>query len=209
MSLYGTAFAAMYDRLIVGRSENAGLRDMRRDLLSGARRNVLEIGAGTGLNLPHYPDGIDELVLVEPDPPMGTRLQRRLEKSGRTARIVNASAAELPFEDDHFGTVISTLVLCTVPDPESVLNEIHRVLKNDGTFLFLEHVRAADPKLAQRQDRWHRLWRLAGRGCHCNRDTARLIASARFRITELTNGEMPKAISIVRPLVIGQAVPTG
>ena len=149
-------FARFYDRAFA-RVEERGLRDARRRLLSGLSGRVLEVGAGTGLNLAHYPEGVTELVITEPEEAMARRLEAKPEAA--RARVVRASADALPFPDGHFDGVACTLVLCTVPDPAAALREIRRVLKPGGRFAFLEHVRSEDPKWARRQDRINRLWR--------------------------------------------------
>ena len=121
--------------------------NVRRALVSLARGSVLELGAGTGLNLDLYPDGLDRLVMAEPEPNMVKRLEQRRERLGRRAEIVRAAAEALPFADDTFDTVVSTMVLCTVPDPTRALDEVRRVLRPDGSLLFVEHVRSDDPGL--------------------------------------------------------------
>ena len=151
-------FALVYDPFL-WLGEIAGMRRRRRTLLSGARGRVVEIGAGTGLNIAHYPDGIAELVLTEPEPAM--RRSSRVACSGmrRVARIVDAPAECLPLADASVDTVVSTLVLCTVDDPERALREIARVLRPDGQLLFIEHVRASSRLLAACQDYLFRPWR--------------------------------------------------
>jgi ubiquinone/menaquinone biosynthesis C-methylase UbiE len=186
-------------------SERAGLAAQRRNLLAGARGRVLEVGAGTGLNLEHYPDGIDELVLVEPEPAMVRKLKQRLRDLGREARIVEADGEALPFPDGSFDVVVCTLVLCSVDDPMRALAELRRVLRPDGSFLFLEHVRSDQPRTARLQDRINPAWRFVTNGCNCNRRTLSLIESA-FSLDEVERGEVPKAPSIVRPLVSGRGL---
>jgi ubiquinone/menaquinone biosynthesis C-methylase UbiE len=112
--------------------EVAGMRRRRGALLTGVRGRVVEIGAGTGLNITRYPDGIDDLVLAEPEPAMRRRIARRLRRHGRAAQIIDAPAEQLPLPDHSVDTVVSTLVLCTVADPERALREIARVLRPDG-----------------------------------------------------------------------------
>jgi ubiquinone/menaquinone biosynthesis C-methylase UbiE len=201
---WGRLFSAAYDRGMKA-SEEAGLRQMRHDLLAQARGRVLEIGVGTGLNLEHYPAGIEGLTLVEPDPHMTRRLREKLGQTGLEAELVEAPAEQLPFPEDSFDTVALTLVLCTVPDPEAALAETRRVLKPDGRLLLLEHVRSPDPRLARWQDRWERPWRFLADGCYCNRDTAATIAAAGFELGEVERGALPRAASIVRPLIRGSA----
>jgi ubiquinone/menaquinone biosynthesis C-methylase UbiE len=203
---WGRMFSAFYDRAFAA-TEEAGLREMRCELLKQARGRVLELGSGTGLNLELYPhEGIECLTLTEPDPHMIKQLRQRAEKNCPGADLVQAGAESLPFDDDSYDTVVVTLVLCTVPDQAAALNEIARVLRPDGQLLFLEHVRATnDPSLAKWQDRLEAPWRFLGDGCHCNRDTVAGIKAAGFEIGELECDELPKAPPIVRPLVQGSA----
>jgi ubiquinone/menaquinone biosynthesis C-methylase UbiE len=203
---WGRAFSAVYDRGFKA-TEEAGLRDMRHELLAQARGRVLELGAGTGLNLEHYPDVIEGLTLVEPDPHMTRQLREKLARSGKSAEIsvVEAPGEDLPFPDASFDTVAVTLVLCTVPDQAATLAEIKRVLKPDGRLLFIEHVRADDPGLARWQDRLEKPWRFLGDGCHCNRDTVSTISAAGFNLGDVEQGELPKAPPIVKPLATGSA----
>jgi ubiquinone/menaquinone biosynthesis C-methylase UbiE len=198
---WGRVFAWGYDWLL-GQAERNGLRDARHELLAEARGACLEIGAGTGLNLDHWPDSVERLVLSEPDPRMAARLRAKLE---REAEIVEAPAERLPFDDDSFDTVALTLVLCTVPDPPSALREIDRVLRPGGRFLFLEHVRAEDPGLARWQDRLHGPWYLFGNGCHCNRDTLSAIESSALELDRAERGEIEGLAPIVKPRLTGSA----
>jgi ubiquinone/menaquinone biosynthesis C-methylase UbiE len=200
-------FAALYDRLLSG-TERAGLRDMRAELLAGARGRTLELGAGTGLNLAHYTDAVTELVLTEPDPHMARRLRKRLEEEppapGRV-EVIEAQAERLPFEDQSFDTVVSTLVLCSVESPGGAAAEIGRVLKPDGRLLYLEHVRSGDPAVARWQDRLERPWGWLGAGCHPNRDTLAQLEATGLLAEPVERDQMPKAPPIVRPLVRGEA----
>jgi ubiquinone/menaquinone biosynthesis C-methylase UbiE len=205
MSVWGRIFAAVYDKSLAG-TEKAGLANHRHRLLSQARGRVLEIGAGTGLNLPHYPAAVEAVVFTEPEEPMAKRLERRLAAEGRPGQVTRAPAEELPFEDDSFDTVVCTLVLCTVRDPERVLAEVARVLRPGGQLLFLEHIRADDPKLARWQDRLTGIWSKIGHGCNPNRATPALIEQSPLRLEEIEHGELPKAPPIVRPLASGRAV---
>jgi ubiquinone/menaquinone biosynthesis C-methylase UbiE len=198
-------FSALYDRAFEA-AEEAGLREMRRELLKRARGRVLELGSGTGLNLELYPrEGLDSLTLTEPDPHMFKQLRERAAEVCAGAELVQAGAEELPFEDDSFDTVVVTLVLCTVPAQPAALKEISRVLAPGGQLLFLEHVRAHQPDLAKWQDRLERPWRFLGDGCHCNRDTVAAISAAGFQLGDVERGEFPKAPAIIRPLVHGRA----
>jgi ubiquinone/menaquinone biosynthesis C-methylase UbiE len=202
---WGRAFSALYDRGLKA-TEEAGLRRMRAELLGAARGRVVELGAGTGVNLELYPGSIEELVLAEPDPHMAKRLRAHVDRTRRPATVVEAPAERLPFADDSFDTAVFTLVLCTVPDPAAALAETARVLKPDGQVLFIEHVRAASPGLARWQDRLERPWRFLADGCHCNRDTLAAIAAAGFEVDQVEHGRLPKAVPVVEPMVSGRAV---
>jgi ubiquinone/menaquinone biosynthesis C-methylase UbiE len=205
---WGRFFAASYDRGLKA-SEDAGLRQMRTELLAGAGGRVIEIGAGTGINIDLYPETVEELVLVEPDPHMARRLRERLARSGRPATILEAPAERLGFGDASFDCAVSTLVLCTVPDPRAAVTELSRVLKPGGRLLFLEHVRAEDPGMARWQDRFELPWRFLADGCHCNRDTVATLSGSGFELETVERGRTPKAPPIVRPLVRGSAVLAG
>jgi ubiquinone/menaquinone biosynthesis C-methylase UbiE len=201
---WGRLFSAVYDSCMKG-TDDAGLREMRRELLSQARGSVLEIGAGTGLNLDLYPEAVESLTLTEPDPHMTKQLRKKLAESNRQVEVIEAPAEKLPFDDDTFDTAVVTLVLCTVPDQAAALKEIRRILKPDGRFLFLEHVRSRNPGLAKWQDRLERPWRFLGDGCHCNRDTVSAISTAGFELSDVQRDSLPKAPPIVRPLAMGNA----
>jgi SAM-dependent methyltransferase len=196
-------FSLVYDPFL-WLGEIAGMRRWRRALVGGACGRVVEIGAGTGLNVAHYPDGIAELVLTEPDAAMRRRLGHRLQRHGRVARIVDAPAERLPLADASVDTVVSTLVLCTVTDPERTLREIARVLRPDGQLLFIEHVRANSRFLARCQDSLLRPWRRFAAGCHCNRPTVELMRACGFTVAadDVVWRGMPP---IVHPLMVGRA----
>ncbi len=205
-------FARFYDRMTAG-TERAGLGEMRRELLASATGRVLELGAGTGHNLEHYTAAVTELVMTEPDPHMARRLRDRLVNhpgAAGDAKVVEASAEDLPFDDGSFDTVVATLVLCTVADPQRALAEARRVLVEGGKLLFIEHVRSSRPGLARWQDRLERPWGFLAAGCHPNRPTGQRLADAGFWIDSLEPGKLPKAPPIVRPLIRGVAQrPTG
>jgi ubiquinone/menaquinone biosynthesis C-methylase UbiE len=204
MSLWGQIFAACYDKCMSG-PEKAVLRDHRKALLSGTWGRVVEIGGGTGANLPFYPAGVEEIVITEPYEPMAKRLERKLQGSSLPVKVVRAPAETLPLDDASFDFAVSTLVLCTVKDQAAALGEIQRVLKPDGRLLFIEHVRAEDARLAGWQDRLNWLQQRWGNGCNCNRATLLTIKGAGFSVDRLSQGEMKKVPPIVRPLIVGTA----
>jgi ubiquinone/menaquinone biosynthesis C-methylase UbiE len=196
-------FAAVYDRLSARTEEKLGA-ELKHKLLASALGRVLEIGVGTGLSFPHYPE-IEELVGVDPSEPMLRRARRRAAELGRDVTLVEGPAEALPFEDESFDTVVSLAVLCTVDDPSRVLQEIRRVLRPGGSFVFLEHVRSSDPKLAQWQDRLERPWGWIAGGCHPNRRTLEAIERAGFEVVELEREDLPDIPRLVRPNVMGVA----
>lgn len=200
-------FARFYDRMTAG-TERGGLGEMRRELLASAAGRVLELGAGTGHNLPYYTDVVTDLVMTEPDPHMARRLRERLaDDPGAPGNptVIEAPAEELPFDDGSFDTVVATLVLCTVEDPLRALAEARRVLVEGGRLLYLEHVRSNRPGLGRWQDRLQRPWGFFAAGCHPNRATDQLLADAGFWIDSMERGKLPKAPPIVRPLIRGVA----
>jgi ubiquinone/menaquinone biosynthesis C-methylase UbiE len=202
---WGRFFSAIYDRAMKS-TEEAGMREIRRETLAAARGRTIDIGAGTGINVDLFPEGVTELVLAEPDEHMLNRLRPKTATWGRAVDVVQAPADRLPFEDDSFDTAVFTLVLCTVADPRAALNEAARVLKPGGRLLFVEHVRSEDPGLARWQDRLEGPWRFLGDGCHCNRDTVASIEASPFEVERVEKGELPKSPPLVRPLVHGSAV---
>jgi SAM-dependent methyltransferase len=176
----------------------------RRRLVADAHGRVLEIGAGTGFNLPYYPANLEELVVTDPLDGMLDRARRRADRLGRKITTRKLAGERLPFEDDSFDTVVASLVLCSVDDQDAVLSEIRRVLRPGGSYLFMEHVRSEDPTIARRQDRLEGIWSVLFHGCHPNRDTAPRIEAA-FDDVDLQLREMPAGPKIVRPTIVGQA----
>jgi ubiquinone/menaquinone biosynthesis C-methylase UbiE len=205
-TIYGRLFARFYDGAMK-QLEREGGAELRHNLLAHARGRTLELGAGTGLNLEHYPEAVTELTLTEPDPHMLKRLQRRLEESGREATITQAPAERLPFDAGAIDTVVSTWTLCTVDDPEAVLAEVARVLSAGGRFLFLEHVRSEDSeRTARRQDRVTPLVRKAICGCRPNRRTLATIEASPLEIEHVQWGEQPKgSLPWEKPMIVGTA----
>jgi ubiquinone/menaquinone biosynthesis C-methylase UbiE len=198
-------FAGAYDRFIRN-AEAEGLSESRRQLVSHSRGSTLEIATGTGLNLAHYPERVTDLTLTEPYPHMLEVLRRKVELSGRrNTTVVQAEAEHLPFPNCHFDTVVATMILCSAEDPTVVLKEIARVLRPNGKYLFLEHIRNQDPTIAKRQDRIQPGWYLFGNGCHCNRDTVTTLRGSQLVIEELNYGKIPRAWSIVEQMITGRA----
>src|SRR5215212_3894723 len=195
-------FAALYDPMAAS-AERRWMGERRRRLLAGARGAVLEIGGGTDANLAYYRD-VDRVTVAEPDSFMRKRLGQKVAEVHVPVEVSDAGAEALPFPDGSFDTVVSTLVLCTVPDQESALDEVRRVLRPGGRLLFIEHVRAAG-STGRWQDRLEPLWgRLLG-GCHPNRDTVLAIEEAGFEIETLESFHPPVFLSSLTPHVQGSA----
>ena len=202
--VFDSIYAHAYDRL-VGTAERKDLAQRRARALRSASGETLEIGAGTGFNLSHYPVAVSELVLTEPSQGMRNELTKRISDLDVTARVVSAPAERLPFEDHSFDTVVATLVLCTVHDPALAVREVARVLRRGGRFLFLEHVRSADPSHAAWQDRLAGPWKVIGRGCHANRDTLATIEASGLHIEQVERDRLSVGPPIVRPVISGVA----
>jgi ubiquinone/menaquinone biosynthesis C-methylase UbiE len=152
----------------------------RREVLADAEGEVLEIGVGTGLNLPHYPGGVRKIVTVDPNPGMHQLARRRARRS-RVAVEQHVSRGErLPFADGRFDCVVSTFTLCSIADVPAALAEAYRVLKPGGKLLFLEHGLSPEPGVQKWQRRLNRLETILADGCHLDRDVEGLIAASPF-----------------------------
>ncbi|MEV4442952.1 class I SAM-dependent methyltransferase [Streptomyces sp. NPDC049577] len=200
-------FAGMYDRFL-NKFEQAGLSEKRAEMLAPAHGRTLELGAGTGLNLPHYPPAVTEMVITEPYPPMVAKLARKVGELGlvQNVQLTVAPAEKVPFPDNSFDTVVAAMILCTVKDPTVVLAEIERVLKPGGQYLFLEHVRNPDPKIARKQDFIQPGWFLFGNECHCNRPTVETLQASGLKVEELKRDKIPAAAQWIEAMIIGRAV---
>ena len=203
MSLRRRFFALTYDRQ-VAKVERAGLGELRQKSLADASGRVLEVGSGTGANLPYYGPGVESLTVTEPEPAMLRRLEQRVREQAPRAKVVRAPAEQLPFEDDAFDVAVSTLVLCGVDDQARALGELRRVLRPGGRLIFIEHVRSDKPGLARWQDRLNGLNKFVA-CCDCNRRTLDSIKAEGFEVTKVDHTELKKVPPFVRPLVVGTA----
>jgi ubiquinone/menaquinone biosynthesis C-methylase UbiE len=200
---WGAVAAHLYDGFLA-LGEARGMSARRAALLRQARGTVLEIGAGTGRNVAAYP-AVDRLVLTEPAPTMREILDRRVARDGRAATVLDVGAESLPVASGSVDTVVSTLVLCTVPDADAALAEVVRVLRPGGQFLFLEHVHAADGTALRRwQDRFVEPWAAFAMGCRCDRD---ILGAIRRHLTvqEVRSDRWLGMPAVVRPLIVGTA----
>lgn len=166
--------------------------------------DVLEIGGGTGANLPYYPPDAS-VTMLEPDPHMIARLKRQAERSGRRIDIVRQSGECLPFADGVFDCVVSTLVLCMTADARKVASEARRALKPGGAFLFYEHVLSPRARGRWWQHRLNPMWRCITTGCNLNRDIAADIRSAGFSSVEIEAFDLSVGLPVTIPNIVGVA----
>jgi SAM-dependent methyltransferase len=197
--LAATGYDWLFDRV-----DPLGGADHRRRLVDQAAGAVLEIGAGTGRNLPRYRTAT-RVVALEPGPGMRARANQAAQAAHVAVEVIDGAAEDLPFPDAAFDTVVASLVLCTVPDLAQTLAEAHRALRPGGTLRFYQHVRADDPRLARWQDRLERPWGWLAGGCHPNRDVVAAITAAGFRMLELDRFDFQIMPPLVRPHVLGVA----
>jgi ubiquinone/menaquinone biosynthesis C-methylase UbiE len=203
MNLLDSLFARVYDPMMAG-IEERGLAEQRRQLVGSVSGDVLEIGAGTGLNLPAYPEHLKSLTLTEPSPPMASRLRARVAQERPDATVVDAGVHDLPFEDDSFDAVVSTLVLCSVGDQNSALAQIRRVLRPGGQLVLIEHV-ATDGLTGTAQRIFNPVQHVMGRGCDLTKDTRAAVAAAGFDVGGVVPSTMKGAPPVVRSVIAGVA----
>lgn len=186
----------LYQRYIVPRLTHLAMRQkqlipFRRRLVGAAEGRVLEIGIGSGLNLPLYGGAVDSVIGLEPSPELMRMARERASAAPAPVTLLEASAEALPLDSASIDTVVTGWTLCTIPDAARALAEMRRVLKPGGALLFVEHGRAPEPAVARWQDRLDPLWsRIAG-GCHINRKMDDLISGNGFRIEAIGNTRLP------------------
>jgi len=189
-------FAAIYDKMLAS-EEKKFLGVIRAEMLKDVTGNVLEIGAGTGVNFQYYQPGA-HVTATEPDPYMLERAKKRASEAKVAIELRQVAAEELPFPAASFDFVIDTLVLCSVSDPRKVLSEIKRVLKLGGELRLYEHVRYKNPIGALSQDLISPAWQWFGAGCHPNRNTERYLREAGF---ELSDVRIRKELPPIPPMI--------
>jgi ubiquinone/menaquinone biosynthesis C-methylase UbiE len=188
-----SAFCRFYDRRILPHLLHATMRmgafvEYRRRLVSGAQGRVLEIGVGSGLNLPYYPAFVERVIGLDPSPGLLARARRAGAKVERPVALVRGAAEAIPLGASSVDTVVAAWTFCSVADVLLALAEIRRVLKPGGRLLFVEHGRSPDPRVARWQDRLTPWWRRVAGGCHLNRHVGQLLEQAGFQIERMDTG---------------------
>jgi len=181
---------------------------LRSELLKDARGEVLEIGFGTGLNLPHYSRNISRLSIVDPARMLTDKVRKRMAQIPFPIHVEHSTAEALPYPDRKFDSVVSTWTLCTILDAKKALREIRRVLKPTGTFFFLEHGRSDNARIAVWQDRLNPIQNIFGGGCNLNRRIDQLITESGLQIRHLDRFKMEHVPRIAAEMYRGQAART-
>ena len=199
----------IFARLFAWGASNAPAEQLehRRRVLEGLSGRVIEVGAGNGLNFPHYPATVTEVLAVEPEAYLRGKAEEAAAKASVPVRVVDGVADSLPAEAGSFDAGVASLVLCSVPDPAVALAELRRVIRPGGELRFYEHVRAKDARHARSQDRINRLWPHFSGGCHPNRDTPASIEAAGFEIERCDRFKFKPVVGMkaIEPHVIGVA----
>jgi ubiquinone/menaquinone biosynthesis C-methylase UbiE len=199
----------LFPRLLDLVMSSGRLRAPRDRALAPARGRILEIGFGTGRNLGHYPPTVRRIEAIDPDFDLDRLSLPRIAHAAIAVDFHHLDAAHLPFEGERFDTVVSTFTLCTIPDVAHALAEVRRVLKPGGQFLFLEHGRAPEPRVARWQDRLNRLWMPLAGGCHLNRPVRALIAEAGLQVETARDYYLARTPRFVGYLTEGAALKVG
>jgi len=168
------------------------LSDYRSRAAAAATGEVLEIGMGSGLNLPYYGQQVRRIIGVEPSAPLVQMAEERARQISIPVDFLLISAEELPLPDSSVDTAVTTWSLCTIPDPVKALREVRRVLRNSGQLIFVEHGLAPEPRVARWQSRLTPIWCRCAGGCHLNRPIADIVREAGFNIMDLRTGYMSR-----------------
>jgi ubiquinone/menaquinone biosynthesis C-methylase UbiE len=170
---------------------NKQLVPLRERVVGAAQGRVLEIGVGSGLNLPFYRPAVREVIALEPAPRLITMARSGARAAPTPVRFLEASAEAIPLDRDSVDTVVTTWTLCTVPRAATALAEMRRVLRPGGRLLFVEHGQAPEESVRRWQDRLTPAWRCIAGGCHLNRPIQTMIGDAGFRIDRIETGYLP------------------
>lgn len=201
----------LYSKYIFPRILDWGLgnpvaQSQRREALASVWGNVLEVGFGTGLNLPHYPKHLTKLTAVEPVRMLKGRVERRIAEAGVPVEQIHLDASgRLPLDGESFDFVVTTFTLCSIAEVAGALGEMRRVLKPEGRYVFLEHGRSDDPRVAKRQDFFNPIQRVIACGCNINRPIDRLISESGFALTGLHRYVMPETPRMLGEMYRGSA----
>ena len=200
----------LYSRYVFPRLMNLAMSGgtftkQRVQVLADVGGEVLEIGFGTGLNLPHYPAGLERLTTIDPNPGMSALARKRIARSPIQVKFETLDSERLPMADETFDHVVSTWTLCSIPHVERALTEIRRVLKPEGRFHFVEHGLSPDPAVQKWQHRLNPIQKAIGDGCHLDRDFRALIGGQGFRFVDLDTFYMKKAPRFAGYLYRGEA----
>jgi ubiquinone/menaquinone biosynthesis C-methylase UbiE len=196
----------IFPRVLDWSLNNAMMREQRNESLASLAGHVLEIGFGTGLNLPHYPAQVSRLTTIDSERMLPKRVAARIAAARFPVEQFQLDAGgRLPFEDDSFDGVATTFTLCSIPNIASALSEIRRVLKPGGQYVFLEHGRSDDPRVAKRQDRFNPIQKFVGRGCNLNRQIDQLVKDAGLHIIKLDRYLLPDTPRLLGEMYRGVA----
>jgi ubiquinone/menaquinone biosynthesis C-methylase UbiE len=179
MGLYGDQLLPRVQNKVMDRKD---LREVRARVCSEMLGDVVEVGFGTGLNAPHYPDGVKRIAAVEPSALCMRIAQPRIATTSAKVELAGLTGEKLDLPSEEFDAALSTWTLCTIPDVDAALGEIRRVLKPGGKFHFVEHGRAPDTEVARWQSRIEPPWKRIAGGCHVTREISDLIERAGFQI---------------------------
>lgn len=211
MSVIGKWYEGHVFPLILKVADRAVIQE-RQTLLQQAKGRVLEVGIGSGLSAPFYPDEVAQVIGIEPNEALLEDCEINVTKAQQSHQTLPAFKLEtgdaqcLKFEDNSFDTVVAFLVFCTIPDPDKAAKEIYRVLKPGGQLLFFEHVEADKPALARWQKRLNPLWSKMACGCQLDRHTSKVFESAGFVFDDFKKYKLPHAPSIISTVIEGRGV---
>lgn len=190
MGLYSSV---IFPRILNVVMSSGYMKKARTAVLSEVSGDIFEIGFGTGLNLPHYPQGVKKITTVDVNPGMNKLAQRQIDASDIEVEHTVLNGEKLPMEDASFDSVVCTWTLCSIADVNSAMREVHRVLRPGGKFFFVEHGLSDEAKVRKWQNRLTPPWKIIGDGCHLNRNIKEIILDNKFSFLEFENYYMEKS----------------